>query len=72
LEPSIHIRPAVTADAAALAEIQVTSYRTAYAGLLPQDYLEHFTLEEQEQDWRTLLSAPMTDLLLRLKKLAAG
>lgn len=64
LETSVTIRFAVSADAPALAKIQVSSYRTAYAGLLPQDYLDHFTLEEEEQDWYTLLSKPMTDLLM--------
>jgi len=58
------IRPATAQDAAALALIQVNSYRTAYAGLMPADYLAHFTLEEQEQDWRDLLAEPAGDILL--------
>jgi len=58
------IRPAAAQDAAALAEIQVNSYRTAYAGLMPAGYLAHFSLEEQEQDWRDLLAEPAGDILL--------
>jgi ribosomal protein S18 acetylase RimI-like enzyme len=58
------IRPATARDAAALAHIQVHSYRTAYAGLMPADYLAHFSLEEQEQDWRDLLAEPTGDILL--------
>ena len=58
------VRPATAQDAAALARIQVNSYRTAYAGLMPADYLAHFTLEEQEQDWRDLLAEPAGDILL--------
>ena len=58
------IRPATAQDAAALAQIQVNSYRTAYAGLMPADYLARFTLEEQEQDWRNLLAQPTGDVLL--------
>lgn len=58
------IRSATTPDAAALARIQVNSYRTAYAGLMPADYLAHFSLEEQEQDWLDLLAEPTGDILL--------
>jgi len=60
----VKIRPATAQDAAALAQIQVNSYRTAYAGLMPADYLAHFTLEEQEQDWRDLLAEPTGDIVL--------
>jgi ribosomal protein S18 acetylase RimI-like enzyme len=60
----MNIRPATAHDAAALAHIQVHGYRTAYAGLMPADYLAHFTLEEQEQDWRDLLAEPTGDILL--------
>jgi len=58
------IRPATAHDAAALAHIQVNSYRTAYAGLMPADYLARFSLEEQEQDWRDMLAEPAGDILL--------
>lgn len=58
------IRRARPEDSAALARVQVDSYRTAYAGILPDDYLAHFTYEEQEQDWRDLLAAGMSDSLL--------
>ncbi len=52
-------------DSSSLAHIQVDSYRRAYAGLLPQDYLDHFTYEEQTQDWLDLLAdANNRDLLL--------
>jgi len=60
----VKIRPATADDAAALARIQVHSYRSAYAGLMPVDYLAHFSLEEQEQDWRDLLAEPTGDILL--------
>ncbi len=58
------IRPALPADCAALAQVQVNSYRTAYAGLFPPEYLEHFSLAEQEQDWLTLLAERPEDILL--------
>jgi ribosomal protein S18 acetylase RimI-like enzyme len=57
-------RPAVIQDSPSLARIQVDSYRGAYAAIMPQDYLDQFTYEEQEQDWRELLSEESPDILL--------
>ena len=51
------IRNAALDDCAAIARVQVDSYRATYAGIFPQEYLDGFTYEEQEQDWRGLLSA---------------
>jgi hypothetical protein len=39
----MNIRPAVLDDCPALARIQVDSYRTAYAHIFPQSYIDHFT-----------------------------
>jgi hypothetical protein len=58
------IRDAQVSDAAGLAKVQVDSYRTAYAGILPDDYLAHFTYEEQTQDWRDLIAAGGSNILL--------
>jgi ribosomal protein S18 acetylase RimI-like enzyme len=58
------ISPAALQDCPALARLQVDSYRSAYAGILPQEYLDHFTYAEQEQDWRDLLQAGLEDVLL--------
>lgn len=44
--------------------MQVDSYRSAYAGILPDAYLAQFSYEEQAQDWRDLLAAETGDLLL--------
>lgn len=51
------IRKAGRDDSAGLARIQVDSYLSAYAGILPTAYLEHFTYDEQEQDWREWFAA---------------
>jgi ribosomal protein S18 acetylase RimI-like enzyme len=64
MEADLKIREARIEDSADLARIQVDSYRTAYAGILPEEYLAHFTYEEQEQDWRDLLAAGTNDILL--------
>ena len=58
------IRKAIIQDSREIAEIQVDSYRTAYAAFFPQAYLEHFTYEEQEQDWVDLLTSETDDILL--------
>ncbi|MBP1693939.1 MAG: family N-acetyltransferase [Chloroflexi bacterium] len=58
------IRPASYADSAMLAQIQVDSYRNAYAGILPQTYLENFDYDEQTQDWQDLLLSERAFILL--------
>lgn len=60
----IEISPATVADSAGIAHVQITSYRTAYAPFFPQAYMDHFTYEEQTQDWRDLLSEADHDPLL--------
>lgn len=59
----MNIRQATLEDSAGIAHVQVDSYRTAYAGIFPQSYLEHFTYEEETQDWRDLLSGASADVL---------
>ncbi len=54
------IRKANTGDSRGIAEVQVDSYRIAYAGSFPETYLARFSYEEQEQDWIDVL-APGTD-----------
>lgn len=58
-----HIRPATVQDSAALARVQVDSYRNAYAGMFPDSYLSRLSYSEQERDWRDLLAAT-DDILL--------
>lgn len=66
------IRPFEPRDARALAEIQITSYRTAYVNLLPDEFLSAFSLAEQEQDWLGWLPAHPQDLLLVAESVPAG
>ncbi len=56
-------RKATVGDSTGLARVQVDSCHTAYAILLPQDYLAHSTHEEQEQDWRDWPSSHPDDSL---------
>lgn len=63
--PAVYeIRQATAKDCRGLARVQVDSYRTAYVGLFPRPYLEHFAYEEQEQDWLELLTTNTDDILL--------
>jgi ribosomal protein S18 acetylase RimI-like enzyme len=59
----MEIRRAKEQDSAGLARVQVDSYQTAYVDIFPQSYLKHFTYEEQERDWRDLLSTHLKDVL---------
>jgi GNAT superfamily N-acetyltransferase len=49
------IRRARTIDAAALARVQVDSWREAYPGLVPQSYLDSLSYEAHERHWRRRL-----------------
>lgn len=58
------IRKAIPSDAAAIAKVQVESYQTAYFGLLPDEFLANFTLQEQEADWLLWCDNHPKDILL--------
>ena len=59
----IQIRRATINDSAGIAHVQVDSYRTAYADFFSQAYLDHFTYEEQAQDWYDWMMTKPRDLL---------
>ncbi len=59
----MRIRLATSGDAAGLAHVQITSYRTAYASFLPASWLRQFSLEEQTQDWCDLVSADNNEII---------
>jgi GNAT superfamily N-acetyltransferase len=61
---SHEIRKATIEDSNGLAQVQVDSYCTAYAAFFPKEYIDHFTYEEQEQDWIDLLKSGTDDILL--------
>lgn len=47
----MRIRPATTADAQAIAEVHVASWRTTYAGLLPDEVLANLSVERRANYW---------------------
>jgi hypothetical protein len=52
------IRSARPGDARAIAEVHVASWRHAYRGLLPDDYLDRLSVEERERTRREHLEDP--------------
>lgn len=51
------IRPATEDDAAAIAHVHVASWRSTYAGIVPQAYLQSLDVEARAQSWRERLAA---------------
>jgi len=60
----VQIRNAQLVDCPGIAQVQVDSYQTAYAGLFPEPYLAQFSYEEQTQDWREWLTTLSDEVLL--------
>ena len=54
------IRQASIVDAAGIAIVHVDTWRTAYPGIVPQDYLDNLSYETHTQRWITWLSNPQT------------
>jgi len=56
----VSIRWAVPADAAAIAEVHVRSWKAAYPGMIPQSYLDALKPETRFRTWETILASPET------------
>ncbi|MEW6641396.1 MAG: GNAT family N-acetyltransferase [Pseudomonadota bacterium] len=54
------IRPATSADAAAIAQIHVTAWRQSYGGLLPDAMIAAHTIASRTALWQQILAAPAT------------
>ncbi len=54
----MQIRLATAIDARAIAEVHVASWRTTYAGLLPDEVLANLSVERRETYWRGELTLP--------------
>jgi ribosomal protein S18 acetylase RimI-like enzyme len=54
----ITLRPATPADARAIARIHVETWRTTYAGMLPDKTLIGMNVDAKASAWRRALSAP--------------
>ena len=61
----VTIRPASPADAERIAQVHVTSWQGAYAGLLPAEYLAGLDLQARASRWESVLtSSPDKRVLL--------
>lgn len=58
----MQIFPASTADARAVAEIHVATWRAAYKCIIPADYLAGLSVDEREIFWREAISLGKTEL----------
>jgi ribosomal protein S18 acetylase RimI-like enzyme len=65
------VRPATDADRPAIAELQIASWRTTYAGLLPDDYLGQPVSDDLHANWQGLDRAE-GDVLLVAEATAGG
>ena len=52
------VRPAVHADAAAIASVQVSTWNSTYTGIVPDAFLAAFTIDSQIPGWQAHLAAP--------------
>ncbi len=53
---SFDIRPAVAADAPAIADVQVASWNTTYRGLLPDALIDRITVPDRTQQWTRIIN----------------
>ena len=51
------VRPALPGDAAAIARVHVETWRTTYAGVVPDDYLLGLREADQRRFWRRQIAA---------------
>lgn len=60
--PSYFVRPAIARDAKAIADIHVATWKTAYTGLMPDNFLLAMTPEKRLAYWREAIeySEPQT------------
>lgn len=50
------IRDATLKDADGIANVHVDTWRSAYRGIMPQDYLDTITVEQRVERWQQLLT----------------
>lgn len=56
--PTILVRRAELADAAAIAQVHVASWRSTYHGIVPAPYLAALAYDERAERWRGMLAHP--------------
>jgi GNAT superfamily N-acetyltransferase len=51
----MQVREASIAHTAAIARVRIDTWRAAYAGIVPAEYLANLSYERSEQQWRSIL-----------------
>jgi GNAT superfamily N-acetyltransferase len=64
MQAPLRIRSAATADAPGIADVQISTWRATYRGLVADAYLDAMDQAVQEDYWRSLLSANDGDFVL--------
>lgn len=69
---NIRVRDAVPADAAAIAQVHVDTWRTTYAGILPDDFLAGLEYPNSEAVWSAAMATDRPDASLLVAETAQG
>jgi len=68
----MNIRAAHAIDTPAIAQVQVDSWRTTYAGIVPVDYLASLSYEQQGKFWGHIISTLSGAAAMYVAETAAG
>jgi hypothetical protein len=66
------VREAHSADAPAIGQVQVDSWRTTYAGIVPADYLASLSYEQQGQVWERHISTLSSAAAMHVAEAVTG
>ena len=58
---TVRIRHAVPADALGIAKVHIDSWRTTYAGIVPDEYLARLSYGARQKAWENVLTAHKPD-----------
>ncbi|WP_019854771.1 GNAT family N-acetyltransferase [Actinopolyspora mortivallis] len=61
------VRTAVPADAAEIGRIQLSTWRTSYGGILPDEVLERLDRDDTERQWAEAIGEDSSTVLLALE-----
>ena len=61
---ALTVRPATLADARAIAEVHVASWRAGYRGLVPDDVLAALSVDQRQTQWEAILQDGRTTVLV--------
>jgi len=58
VQPTFTIRPAVSEDSRAIAHVQVETWKIAYRGVIADNFLNTFSVDERTDRWSEILHGP--------------